>query len=301
MLEEFREKLRRTLRRETPSPDNSANNKLAKSPEPGRLQLMAARVRSRLQTIRLSTNGQNKVQETDETDPQAIQTLLDRLPNEDVEKIDKNLSGRRLDRIQQLFQKFSRNAKPEDAQKVDKNLDKMNRGIVHKIWPNVQMLAQMARDPKVAWASKALAIGALVYLISPLDAVPDVIPVAGLTDDVALIITVISALARDLEKYQNQAAQSNTDAAANGTATSLPKTAKTSDADKTSSSAKPASDKNSLKRSITEFAKRGVVGVAEDLADVEIKKHNRIVRITLLGSIAAAALGIIFELIVNQL
>lgn len=38
---------------------------------------------------------------------------------------------------------------------------------------------------------KALIVGALGYLISPLDAVPDAIPIAGLGDDLAVLIFVV--------------------------------------------------------------------------------------------------------------
>ncbi|SFG11958.1 YkvA family protein [Prevotella sp. KH2C16] len=44
---------------------------------------------------------------------------------------------------------------------------------------------------KVSVKDKAIIIGALGYLISPLDAIPDAIPLAGLSDDLAVLIYVI--------------------------------------------------------------------------------------------------------------
>lgn len=44
---------------------------------------------------------------------------------------------------------------------------------------------------KVPLKDKAVIIGALGYLISPLDLVPDAIPIAGLGDDLAVLIYVI--------------------------------------------------------------------------------------------------------------
>ena len=47
------------------------------------------------------------------------------------------------------------------------------------------------QSEKVSKADKALIIGALGYLISPLDAIPDAIPIVGLTDDVGVLIYVL--------------------------------------------------------------------------------------------------------------
>ena len=40
-------------------------------------------------------------------------------------------------------------------------------------------------------ADKALIVGALGYMISPFDAVPDAIPIVGLTDDLAVLVYVL--------------------------------------------------------------------------------------------------------------
>ncbi|PTL32665.1 hypothetical protein C7120_10195 [Prevotella sp. oral taxon 376] len=44
---------------------------------------------------------------------------------------------------------------------------------------------------KVSVKDKAIIIGALGYLISPVDVIPDAIPLAGLSDDLAVLIYVI--------------------------------------------------------------------------------------------------------------
>ena len=44
------------------------------------------------------------------------------------------------------------------------------------------------QSDKVSKADKAIIIGALGYMISPLDVIPDAIPIAGLTDDLAVLL-----------------------------------------------------------------------------------------------------------------
>lgn len=44
---------------------------------------------------------------------------------------------------------------------------------------------------KVSIKDKAVILGALGYLISPLDVMPDAIPIAGLADDLAVLIYVL--------------------------------------------------------------------------------------------------------------
>ncbi len=53
-------------------------------------------------------------------------------------------------------------------------------------------------NEKVSIKDKAIIIGALGYLISPLDVVPDAIPIAGLGDDLAVLIFVLHKVWNDV-------------------------------------------------------------------------------------------------------
>jgi uncharacterized membrane protein YkvA (DUF1232 family) len=44
-----------------------------------------------------------------------------------------------------------------------------------------------ARDPRVPWYAKALAMAVAAYALSPLDLIPDFIPVLGYLDDLAIV------------------------------------------------------------------------------------------------------------------
>ena len=47
------------------------------------------------------------------------------------------------------------------------------------------------QSDKVSKTDKAIIIGALGYMISPLDVIPDARPIAGLTDDLAVLLYVL--------------------------------------------------------------------------------------------------------------
>ena len=44
-----------------------------------------------------------------------------------------------------------------------------------------------SRDPRVPWYAKALAILVTAYALSPIDLIPDLVPVLGYLDDVILV------------------------------------------------------------------------------------------------------------------
>lgn len=48
------------------------------------------------------------------------------------------------------------------------------------------------QSDKISMKDKAIIVGALGYLISPLDVIPDAIPIAGLGDDLAVLIYVLN-------------------------------------------------------------------------------------------------------------
>lgn len=64
--------------------------------------------------------------------------------------------------------------------------------------PNfLKLLVRLFKDKRVPVAEKALVVGAIVYVISPLDFIPDVIPFVGQIDDLYLVaLTVLRLLSR---------------------------------------------------------------------------------------------------------
>jgi uncharacterized membrane protein YkvA (DUF1232 family) len=67
-----------------------------------------------------------------------------------------------------------------------------------------------ARDPRVPWYAKALALAVAAYAFSPIDLIPDFIPVIGYLDDLMIvplgIALVIRLIPPDIMAEHRQAA-----------------------------------------------------------------------------------------------
>jgi uncharacterized membrane protein YkvA (DUF1232 family) len=53
-----------------------------------------------------------------------------------------------------------------------------------------------ARDPRVPWYAKALAIAVAAYALSPIDLIPDFVPVVGYLDDLVIVPAGIALVVR---------------------------------------------------------------------------------------------------------
>ncbi len=53
----------------------------------------------------------------------------------------------------------------------------------------------------VAARSMATIVGVLVYFVSPLDLIPDVLPILGIADDVALVVWMFNVLEKEMNKF----------------------------------------------------------------------------------------------------
>lgn len=66
-------------------------------------------------------------------------------------------------------------------------------------------LYYMIRDPKADFAVKATAVLAILYFISPIDMIPDVIPITGFLDDAGVIATAVTMLGPLIKPYLKDA------------------------------------------------------------------------------------------------
>ena len=66
------------------------------------------------------------------------------------------------------------------------------RGWAQRIKRDVHALYLAARDRRVPWYAKVAAIAVAAYALSPIDLIPDFIPVLGLVDDLLIVPLGIS-------------------------------------------------------------------------------------------------------------
>jgi uncharacterized membrane protein YkvA (DUF1232 family) len=66
----------------------------------------------------------------------------------------------------------------------------------HAIRRDVHALWLAARDPRTPWYAKAFALAIAAYALSPIDLIPDFIPVIGYLDEVILIPLAIMLAVR---------------------------------------------------------------------------------------------------------
>ena len=88
--------------------------------------------------------------------------------------------------------KFSQ---PEFVEKIARIAKRAGSKLVYA----ALILYYTLQSDKVSKADKAIILGALGYMISPLDVIPDAIPIAGLTDDLAVILYVLKKVWSDVD------------------------------------------------------------------------------------------------------
>ena len=92
--------------------------------------------------------------------------------------------------------------------------------VARGFWPKIRKVASQvpfaadalslwwcARDPTTPTAAKGMVMAALAYFVLPTDAIPDVLPVLGFTDDAAVIAALIAIVGKNLKSRHKEAAQ----------------------------------------------------------------------------------------------
>lgn len=100
-------------------------------------------------------------------------------------------------RAVKLFERL----KSSNEKEVDHNkLTALNKGALKKVWVQVNKILEIVNNPSTPKHIKAIAIGAIIYVVAPVDAIPDIIPVGGLVDDAAIVLLALEQIKALLNK-----------------------------------------------------------------------------------------------------
>ena len=108
-----------------------------------------------------------------------------------------------LKNAKRLYEKYKKiKITGEDLQKADKITSNLG-AISSKFGLLVRMLqADKKGEFKIPTMDKVKIIGAIVYVITTIDAVPDLLPIIGFGDDIGVVAYVISKLGSLLSEYE---------------------------------------------------------------------------------------------------
>lgn len=69
-------------------------------------------------------------------------------------------------------------------------------GLLRVLWSQARLAGRLLREPRVPLHAKAVPVLAAFYLVSPLDLVPDILPLVGQVDDVTLAVAALALFIR---------------------------------------------------------------------------------------------------------
>jgi uncharacterized membrane protein YkvA (DUF1232 family) len=88
----------------------------------------------------------------------------------------------------------------ELSRKIDEKVKKNKRSIF-KVIAHLKALKKYMLDKDVKWYKKSVVAAALIYFITPVDAIPDFAPFMGFLDDIGVIAWTIRFLGREITDY----------------------------------------------------------------------------------------------------
>lgn len=115
--------------------------------------------------------------------------------------------------IQSEFDKRSKRVTQEDVDKIFQKRkeieDKFSgNGPLGKFWSELKLLYELVNDYRkgvyreIPWKSITFIVGTLIYVLTPIDLIPDFIAVFGLSDDAAVVALCLKVINEDLQTYK---------------------------------------------------------------------------------------------------
>lgn len=126
--------------------------------------------------------------------------------------MDENMENK----VDEKFESFDSYTE-DDAQKVMDNQEKIEKiasnETLHKYLNDIKLYFQMLGDvftgkyKKVPVGTIAAIVGTLLYVLSPVDLIPDFIPVVGYLDDAAMLALCLNFTKFDVDEYKKDRKQ----------------------------------------------------------------------------------------------
>ena len=104
----------------------------------------------------------------------------------------------------------------DDAMKKAKNKEKPT-GPLADLWENLRTAFRLLQAyfskqyTTIPWASIVLVVGSIIYFVSPIDLMPDWLPLAGFIDDAAVLVFVLRQINTDLQRFLEWENERNVD------------------------------------------------------------------------------------------
>ncbi len=119
-----------------------------------------------------------------------------------------NNDKRRLtmnDEEKQYFESCKKdNISTEDLKKGEQKAGKLGN-LKNDFLTLISMVKDTAKgDFRLTGIELATIIGAIAYVVLPIDAIPDLIPLAGFGDDIGVVGLVLKQVSDAIERYKNQ-------------------------------------------------------------------------------------------------
>ena len=121
-----------------------------------------------------------------------------------------------LDTVEDFYER-STNMDDIESFDIDETFEKKKEFVEENLWAKLEKfgkkisfakdivaLFRYMQDPNVSWYRKSIVVGALIYFIVPIDAIPDLTPLVGYLDDLGVITAVLKFLGHEIIPYYDK-------------------------------------------------------------------------------------------------
>ena len=128
-------------------------------------------------------------------------------------------SKKQIKKVDESFiKKGAKRIKKEDIEKVTRKADEIEKkvresGPLKRYIDDVKLLLSLVKDywsgdyKEIPYWAIGATVFALLYVLSPIDLIPDFIPVVGLVDDAAVVALCLYMIEQELHDYSEWKAQ----------------------------------------------------------------------------------------------